>query len=82
MAAGKKRYLAVYDYGTGGVWAPVDARSSVEIIQRYPVLIVKEDRPAWMDDNTYERIAVANLFDIDDPPPKWLADAVKAQGLP
>jgi hypothetical protein len=74
----KRRYLAVYDYRVGGVWALVAANSSAEITERYPVLIVNEDRPSWMTDEVYHRIAETSAFDIDDPPPNWLVDAIKA----
>jgi len=40
------------------------------------MLIVKEDRPPWMNDDLYSRI-VARSFDIDDPPPDWLVSAVE-----
>jgi hypothetical protein len=72
----KKRFLVCYDYGMGGVWAIIDAHSSDEIIQRYPMLNVKEARPPWMNDDLYSSI-VARSFDIDDPPPDWLVSAVE-----
>ena len=40
-------YLAVYDYGTGGVWACIVADSPKAIASRYPELTVFVDPPPW-----------------------------------
>jgi len=65
----KRSFLVVHDYGTGGLWGVMTAGSAAEIAQKFPELQVIEDRPAWMSDDDYQRIAVANSFDIDDDPP-------------
>jgi hypothetical protein len=66
----KNRYLAVYDYGTGGVWVYIWARSPEEITTKYSDLKMVIDRPAWM---TLEQEPEDNMtFDIDDPPSGWL----------
>ena len=72
----KKPHLVVYDYGMGGVWALVNAHSSAEITERYPILLVVETRPAWMKKDDYRRIEATRSFDIDDPTPQWLVAAV------
>lgn len=73
----KKSYLVVYDYGTGGVWAVIIARSKVEITQKYPMLTVHDSRPSWMTEGAYQQILSVRTFDIDDPATGWLATALK-----
>ncbi len=68
----KSSYLAVYDYGMGGVWCLIAARSKDEIAKSYPMLTVVDSRPAWMTDEDFQRIAVSHSYDIDHPP-GWLA---------
>jgi hypothetical protein len=72
----KKSFLAVYDYGTGGVWAVINAQSPEEIVQKYPQLKVEEERPGWMTDDDYKAIAAGLTLDIDDPPTGWLLTMV------
>jgi hypothetical protein len=69
----KKRYLIVHDYGMGGVWGVMTARSGREICQKYPEVKILEVRPAWMSDANYNNILSNNSFDIDDEPRGWLA---------
>jgi hypothetical protein len=69
----KRKYLVVYDYGMGGVWGLIAARSEQEIHQKYPDLIIKEVRPGWMSDVIYDNIVLKSSFDIDDEPRGWLA---------
>jgi len=70
----KERFLVVHDYGMGGLWGVMSARSESEIVENFPALKVIESRPAWMSDDEYQRIETSNSFDIDDEPPKsWLA---------
>jgi hypothetical protein len=68
----KKDFLVVYDYGMGGVWAVISARSQNEITEKYPMLSVQQIRPSWMTDEYYEKIKTARTFDIDDKPSGWL----------
>jgi hypothetical protein len=72
----KQDFLVVYDYGMGGVWAIIKARSADEITKKYPMFIVRTERPAWMDDDQYKRTADKFTFDIDDPPTGWLLTVV------
>jgi hypothetical protein len=64
----------VYDYGAGGVWAVIAARSQEEITQKYPFLKVQMTRPDWMTDDYYNKFQ-ARAFDIDEPPTGWLLTA-------
>jgi hypothetical protein len=68
----KEKFLIAYDYGTGGVWAVMYARSPEEILQKYPKVSVQLEHPHWMTDEVYKRIAEANTLDIDEPPTGWL----------
>jgi hypothetical protein len=60
----KSEYLVAHDYGMGGLWAYVLARSKEEITLAYPELQVVHDRPEWLDD---ERAARLDRIDIDAP---------------
>jgi hypothetical protein len=70
----KKKYLVVYDYGMGGLWAVITARSNEEIAQKYPQLIVKDSWPKWMSEEEYKEVEAKDSYDIDDPPSGLLAD--------
>jgi len=74
----KHEYLVVYDYGTGGLWAILEARSEAEIAQKFPRLEVISSRPGWMTPEMYETMVVPNRFDIDEPK-GWLK--MLAEGL-
>jgi hypothetical protein len=64
----KTKFLTAYDTGTSGIWSIIHARSPEEILEKYPMLSVALDRPEWMTDEWYNRIAEVRTFDIDDPP--------------
>jgi hypothetical protein len=72
----KREFLVVYDYGMGGIWAIIHARSKDEITQRYPKLSIQEVRPAWMSDEVYSDISSTRKYDIDDPPSGWLLTVI------
>jgi hypothetical protein len=62
----KKRFLVVYDYGQGGVWAFIWARSQEEIDTKFRDLKVVDEFPDWLRG---EELAVTEqrmTFDIDD----------------
>jgi hypothetical protein len=61
----KATFLAVYDYGQGGIWTLIDAGSSEEIERRFPELKVVTKRPEWMTDVEFARIERSRHFDID-----------------
>ena len=68
----KKPFLAVYDYGQGGIWVVIDARSANEIESVYPELKVVLHRPPWLSDADMARIEQKFHFDVDAPA-GWLA---------
>jgi len=75
----KRPFLVVYDYGMGGVWLLMDARSVQEIEERYPKLKAFDDKPDWMsasDKAEYVKDIekVEYHWDIDKNPTGWLAD--------
>jgi hypothetical protein len=74
----KKNFLVVYDYGMGGVWAIIRARTKEEITQKYPMLIVRDSRPSAMTDEDFNVISLNETYDIDDPPTGWLLTALKS----
>lgn len=75
----KEAFLVVYDYGSGGVWAVIFANSKDQIVQKYPLLLVIEQRPSWMTEDEYRRTLESLSFDIDDPPTGWLLSVVAEQ---
>jgi len=76
----KRPFLAVDDYGMGGIWMYVDARSPEEIERVYPELKVFTDPPSFLTSEELRRIESELHFDIDEPPKGYLADLVSARG--
>jgi hypothetical protein len=72
----KKRFLAVHDYGLGGIWMYVDSPDAATIEQRYRELKVFETVPAFFSDEDLVRIERELHFDIDAPPSGYLAELV------
>ncbi|MDR1237108.1 MAG: hypothetical protein LBK28_02585 [Propionibacteriaceae bacterium] len=64
---GKRPFLIGYDYGMGGLWGVMYARSTEEIKDHYPELVVVNEWPKWMDNDEFTRMA-ENAYDIDGPP--------------
>ena len=62
----KQPFLTVYDYGGGGVWFILRSPDKKSIQRKYPILDVLDERPRWMNDDHYARIAERNFYDIDD----------------
>ena len=60
----KSRHLVVYDYGAGGAWAYVTARSADEIVSRFPELQIVFERPEWMSDEDEQGL---DVLDVDAP---------------
>jgi hypothetical protein len=69
----KQRYLVVYDYGQGGVWAYVRAASKRTILTRFPELNVVDDPPPGLSQERLRKL-MENTQDIDKPGPGLLAD--------
>jgi len=79
----KKRYLALYDYETGGVWVFIHARSEGEILRRYPELVIKDERiygpklyPPDFTEDEKTKFDSASTYDIDDEPTGFLRSLV------
>ena len=62
-----KRYLAVYDYGSGGVWMYVRAASKDQIRARFPGLSVVNEEPSWMTLGVKKKLQDSMSFDADKP---------------
>jgi hypothetical protein len=75
----KKRYLVVYDYGKGGVWAYVEADSAREIQKKFPELTVVQEPPSWMTEEYRNRL-LARTYDIDESNFGLLADLIDQRG--
>jgi hypothetical protein len=82
MALMKMKYLAVYDYGMGGIWTVISANSKGDIAEKYPMLEAVDAPPSWMSTVEYDRIAATRSFDIDDDPPDWLKTAMMERRQP
>lgn len=68
----KQRFLVVYDYGQGGVWAFIHARSREEIKRGFPELDIVDEVPKWMSVDEVAVLEERMTFDIDKPR-GWLA---------
>jgi hypothetical protein len=68
MTSEKQLFLVAYDYGPGGLWGAMLARSEEEITCEYPELTIVHERPRWMSDEDYARICNEELHDIDGAP--------------
>ena len=63
---GKHAFLTVYEYGSGGLWAIVRSPDKKSIERKFPILDVLDERPSWMSDDLYAKIAERHFYDIDD----------------
>ena len=62
----KHIFLVGYDYGTGGIWRYLTARSRQQIESKYPELRVFDSVPDWMDESLKAELMSCQI-DIDDP---------------
>lgn len=61
-------YLVVDDYGTGGIWIYIHARSAEEITDRFPDLTVFTEWRSWMTpDRLIPLVWNLEAYDLDDP---------------
>jgi hypothetical protein len=71
--------VGVYDYGQGGVWAFVWARSEQELHEKFRDLKVVESVPDWL---TGEQLAMTEermTFDIDRiEPGDWISRILRS----
>jgi hypothetical protein len=71
----KRGYLAVDDYGTGGIWFVVMAHAEDEIRRHLPSVKVypPDTKPEWMSAELLRDIAERRTFDIDAlPDSDWM----------
>lgn len=79
---GKTRFLVAHDYGMGGLWALVWARSAEEIRAAFPELEVVPEWPAWATDATKRRIEETDTYDLDTDRDKGLLAALIRERRP
>lgn len=73
MRIEKHEFLVTYDYGTGGLWAVLQAICAIDITSKYPQLTVVDERPDWMDDKTYNKIRSNSNYNVNNiPEDSWL----------
>ena len=76
------KYLVMYDYGQGGVWAFVRADSTDQIRQEFPELTVFEQAPVWMTKEILDEIERKMTFDISKNQSGLLADIRRSRTKP
>jgi len=64
----KREFLIAYEYGTGGVWGIMNARSRDEIASIYPEIVVVDTPPSWMKLDYLEYLREHEWHDIDGAP--------------
>jgi hypothetical protein len=69
----KKKFVVLYDYGQGGVWAYLLAESADEINREFSALRVYEEPPTWMRAADLEGIERSMTIDIGDREHPFLA---------
>jgi hypothetical protein len=69
----KRPFLAVYDYGQGGVWVLLLAKSADEIATKYPELQIVDHAPPSISEEELEDIKARRTVDIDDASDQFLA---------
>lgn len=69
----KRKFMAVYDYGMGGTWSVIYARSAKEIKDKFPQLSVYDYRqlPEWVTPEWVTELESEGVYDIDDPPTEY-----------
>jgi len=78
----KRKLFAVYEYGMGGVWVCILARTAQEIRERYPGLTVSDERPDWMSQEMAESIEAEGVHDVDGPPDGFLRNLTDTRSKP
>jgi hypothetical protein len=70
----KQRYLVAHDYGQGGIWSFVLARSAAEIEERFCDHQVVESSPSWLTGDILTTIERNRTYDADAiKPDDWIA---------
>jgi hypothetical protein len=68
MTDDKREFLIGYDYGGGGLWCVLLARTEEELKAKYPQLQMFHEAPPWMTGEVRERIYSRARYDIDEEP--------------
>jgi hypothetical protein len=76
----RSEFLVLYDYGTGGSWAYLQADSEGQIHARYPQLKVMTVRPEWLTPEVDANLRRRMTIDINDSENPFLA-ALNAQDV-
>lgn len=71
----KRKFLVLYDYGQGGLWAYVRANDPEEITRRFRDVEVLAAQPPWW---TAENEASTSTFDVDAPG-GWLLRIIQSE---
>ena len=67
MTESKTDFIVAYDYGNGGLWGLLRARSREEIESVFPELAILDEPPPWMSTERFAELA-SDPYDIDAPP--------------
>lgn len=67
-------YLVAYDYGSGGLWAIINAPDRDAIENAFPKLTVLDEKPDSMTIADYAKLQAQETYDLAGPLPKWLAE--------
>ena len=62
----KTRFLVLYDYGQGGVWAYLLADSRDYIRDHFPQLVIHDEPPSWMSVRDLARVGETMTIDATD----------------
>lgn len=75
----KRKFWTVYDYGTGGVWTVILARSKEEIQRKFKSLLVfdYDHPPIGAKKDWLAQIESKGIYDIDTPPDEFLSSLIK-----
>jgi hypothetical protein len=73
----KVDYLVYYDYGQGGLWGFIEARSVQDISAKYPELLIFPEPPPFYSKAQLDMIAANLTTDLDDEPKGWLKEMVE-----
>jgi hypothetical protein len=80
-------FLAVYDYGQGGVWLLLDAPSAEVARGTFPTLTIFETRPEWMSEECETSLrsaceAKGFRWNALETPSGWLFSCVRERAAP
>jgi hypothetical protein len=61
------KYLVLYDYGQGGVWAYLVADSAEQIRREFPALRVYDEPPNWMKPGDLDAVITIDIANREHP---------------